>query len=121
MKAERPYPQVHITPKGQRALQAGHPWVYAGEVTELTGPVEDGGLTDIIGSKGAYLGTGFYNSHSLIRCRLLSLCLRSRFGLHPHSLRAEGEDRRRGEDSGDYRVDRAEDSRGGETGQPLRG
>ena len=52
MKAERPYPQVHITPKGQRALQAGHPWVYAGEVTELTGPVEDGGLTDIIGSKG---------------------------------------------------------------------
>ena len=72
MKAERPYPQVHITPKGQRALQAGHPWVYAGEVTELTGPVEDGGLTDIIGSKSAYLGTGFYNSHSLIRCRLLS-------------------------------------------------
>ena len=57
MKAERPYPQVHITPKGQRALQAGHPWVYAGEVTELTGPVEDGGLADIIGSKGAYFIT----------------------------------------------------------------
>ena len=79
MKAERPYPQVHITPKGQRALQAGHPWVYAGEVTELTGPVEDGGLTDIIGSKGAYLGTGFYNSHSLIRCRLLSRNANDRF------------------------------------------
>ena len=79
MKAERPYPQVHITPKGQRALQAGHPWVYAGEVTELTGPIEDGGLVDIIGSKGAYLGTGFYNSHSLIRCRLLSRNANDRF------------------------------------------
>ena len=79
MKAERPYPQVHITPKCQRALQAGHPWVYAGEVTELTGPVEDGGLADIIGSKGAYLGTGFYNSHSLIRCRLLSRNANDRF------------------------------------------
>jgi len=79
MKAERPYPQVHITPKGQRALQAGHPWVYAGEVTELTGPVEDGGLADIIGSKGAYLGTGFYNSYSLIRCRLLSRNANDRF------------------------------------------
>ena len=79
MKAERPYPQVHITPKGQRALQAGHPWVYAGEVTELTGPVEDGGLTDIIGSKGAYLGTGFYNIHSLILCRLLSRNANDRF------------------------------------------
>ena len=48
MKAERPYPQVHITQKGERALTAGHPWVYAGEVTELSGPVEDGGLADVM-------------------------------------------------------------------------
>lgn len=43
-------------PQGPAGPAGGHPWVYAGEVTELTGPVEDGGLTDIIGSKGAYLG-----------------------------------------------------------------
>ena len=79
MKAERPYPQVHITQKGERALAAGHPWVYAAEVTELSGPVEDGGLADVIGHKGAYLGTGFYNSHSLIRCRLLSRNANDRF------------------------------------------
>ena len=79
MKAERPYPQVHITQKGERALTAGHPWVYAAEVTELSGPVEDGGLADVIGHKGAYLGTGFYNSHSLIRCRLLSRNANDRF------------------------------------------
>ena len=79
MKAERPYPQVHITQKGERALTAGHPWAYAAEVTELSGPVEDGGLADVIGHKGAYLGTGFYNSHSLIRCRLLSRNANDRF------------------------------------------
>ncbi len=48
-------------------------------MTELSGPVEDGGLADVIGHKGAYLGTGFYNSHSLIRCRLLSRNANDRF------------------------------------------
>ena len=79
MKAERPYPQVRITPKGERALAAGHPWVYAAEVTALVGAVEDGGLADVVSSKGAYLGTAFYNSRSLIRCRLLSRIANDRF------------------------------------------
>ena len=35
MKADRPYPQARITEKGARALRAGHPWVYEGEVTAL--------------------------------------------------------------------------------------
>lgn len=70
MKAERPYPQVRVTRKGERALAAGHPWVYAAEVTEADESIRDGGLADIVSGKGAYLGTGFYNSHSLIRCRL---------------------------------------------------
>ena len=32
MKAARPYPIVTITPKGERAIVGGHPWVYEGEV-----------------------------------------------------------------------------------------
>ena len=28
MKAARPYPIVTITPKGERAIVDGHPWVY---------------------------------------------------------------------------------------------
>ena len=79
MKAERPYPQVRVTRKGERALAAGHPWVYAAEVTEADESVRDGGLADIVSGKGAYLGTGFYNSHSLIRCRLLSRNANDRF------------------------------------------
>lgn len=72
MKAQRPYETVTITAKGQAALTGGHPWVYEGEVTAVSGSVTDGDLVDVIGPKGAYLGTGFYNSHSKIRVRLLS-------------------------------------------------
>lgn len=72
MKAERPYIQVTITPKGERALVGGHPWVYEGEVTALSAEPEDGTLVDVVSGKGRYLGTGFYNSHSKIRVRLVS-------------------------------------------------
>ena len=48
MKAQRPYPQITITPKGEAALVGGHPWVYEGEVTGLSGPVSDGQLVDVI-------------------------------------------------------------------------
>ena len=72
MKMERPYKKVHITPKGEAALVKGHPWVYAGEVTEVEDGVTDGGLVDVVSRKGSYLGTAFYNSHSTIRCRLVS-------------------------------------------------
>ena len=77
MKAERPYEQVHITAKGEAALVGGHPWVYEGEVTG--GAAVDGELVDVLGPKGAYLGTGFYNSHSRIRVRLLSRNANDRF------------------------------------------
>lgn len=72
MKAERPYIQVSVTPKGERALVGGHPWVYEGEVTGLSAEPEDGTLVDVVSAKGRYLGTGFYNSHSKIRVRLVS-------------------------------------------------
>ena len=72
MKTERPYPKISITPKGEAALVGGHPWVYEGEVTAGDDTVSDGALVDVVSKKGRYLGTGFYNSHSKIRVRLLS-------------------------------------------------
>ncbi len=64
MKAQRPYPQITITPKGEAALVGGHPWVYEGEVTGLSGPVSDGQLVDVISRRGSWLGCGFFNSRS---------------------------------------------------------
>ena len=72
MKAQRPYIPVSVTPKGEAALLKGHPWVYEAEVTAVGGQVTDGDLVDVVSRKGSWLGTGFYNSHSKIRVRLIS-------------------------------------------------
>ena len=79
MKAERPYPQIVITPKGEAALTGGHPWVYEGEVTSISGAPADGDLVDVVSRRGSWLGAGFYNSRSLIRVRLLSRNPNDRF------------------------------------------
>ena len=79
MKAQRPYPQITITPKGEAALVGGHPWVYEGEVTGLSGPVTDGQLVDVISRRGSWLGCGFFNSRSRIRVRVLSRNPNDRF------------------------------------------
>ena len=79
MKAQRPYPQITITPKGEAALVGGHPWVYEGEVTGLSGPVSDGQLVDVISRRGSWLGCGFFNSRSRIRVRVLSRTPNDRF------------------------------------------
>ena len=72
MKAARPYPIVTITPKGERAIVDGHPWVYEGEVVSVSGTPEDGSLVDVVSKKGSWLGCGFCNSASKIRVRLVT-------------------------------------------------
>ena len=69
MKTERPYAKVAITPKGENALLQGHPWVYEGEILSTDGEIHDGDLVDVCSRRGSYLGTAFYNSHSMIRCQ----------------------------------------------------
>ncbi len=71
MKQERIYPSVSISPKGERAIKNGHPWVYDGEIRETKGNPENGALVDVF-SGNAYMGTGFYNANSRITVRLLS-------------------------------------------------
>ncbi|MCI8539211.1 MAG: class I SAM-dependent rRNA methyltransferase [Oscillospiraceae bacterium] len=78
MKQERGYPIVTVTPKGERALKNGHPWVYGAEITRQTG-AENGGLVDVVSSGGSYLGTGFYNQRSKIAVRILSRNANDRF------------------------------------------
>ena len=75
----RTLPRAVITPKGEKALRGGHPWTYADEVVSLSGQPADGELIDVYSDKDKYLGTGFYNSHSKIRLRLLSRNANDRF------------------------------------------
>lgn len=72
MKQQRPYPIVTITKKGQRAIEAGHPWVYAGEVLSCPPQAENGAIVDVMSEKGTWLGAGLFSLSSLIRVRLLS-------------------------------------------------
>ena len=82
MKAQRGFPQATITPKGERALVGGHPWVYEAEVEGIADAngaplgsasgIENGCLVDVVSRKGRYLGTGTLSASSKIRIRLIS-------------------------------------------------
>ncbi len=75
----RPYPKLTITEKGEQFIRGGHIWVYADEVLALSETPADGALCDVYTQKDRYLGTGFYNSHSKIRVRILSKNANDRF------------------------------------------
>lgn len=71
MKQQRNFPQAVITPKAEKSLRAGHPWIYDTEIKEI-GEYKNGGIVDVLSQKGAYLGSGIISEKSKIRIRLLS-------------------------------------------------
>ncbi|MBQ8091691.1 MAG: hypothetical protein IJ233_13190 [Pyramidobacter sp.] len=79
MKQERVFPRLTVTPKAERSLKSGHPWVYGEEVTDTAGAYQNGDLVDVCGRSGNYLGTGFVNDHSKIRVRVISSNANDRF------------------------------------------
>ena len=78
MNSQRNLPRASITRKGEQSVRTGHPWIYYTEITDTAG-CTDGGLCDVFSARGRYLGTGFYNSHSKIRIRLISRNANDRF------------------------------------------
>ncbi|MBQ8310737.1 MAG: class I SAM-dependent rRNA methyltransferase [Clostridia bacterium] len=68
----RNLPFVTVTEKGEKFIKSGHVWVYADEITAISEIPEDGEVVDVYTGKERYLGTGFYNSHSKIRVRILT-------------------------------------------------
>ena len=68
----REYPVFTVTPKAERSLRAGHPWVYGEEVTAVAGEYQNGDMVDVVSNKGRYLGTGWVNDHCKIRVRIIS-------------------------------------------------
>ena len=56
-------------------------WVYHTEITDIQGNCADGALADVLTQKGRYLGTGFFNSHSKIRVRIISTNSNDRFDM----------------------------------------
>lgn len=63
---------VTVTDKAAKSLRGGHPWVYDGEVLQISGEPVDGGLAEVQSRSGKWLGVGFYNGNSRIRVRVLT-------------------------------------------------
>ena len=76
---ERGYARLTVTPKAERALRAGHPWVYGEEVLSVEGAYVPGDLVDVVSRKGRWLGSGVVNDRSKIRVRILSRNTNDRF------------------------------------------
>ena len=75
----REFTKLTITPKGERSLRHGHPWVFSDEITKVDGQYSNGDLVDVLTNKGKYLGTGFINDNSKIRVRVISTNANDRF------------------------------------------
>lgn len=59
--------------KGEgRALSAGGPWIYAGEIDRIDGNPADGDIVSVVASNGFPLGKGFLNRRSKITVRMLT-------------------------------------------------
>lgn len=80
MKQERSFPSVVISKKAEAAARAGHPWVYAEEISERRGELRQGCISDVFSQKGAWLGAGFYSETSKIGVRILSDNANESFG-----------------------------------------
>jgi len=55
-----------------KRIKAGHPWVFSNEIASVRGERETGVAAELVDAGGSYMGTGYYNPHSLIAFRLLS-------------------------------------------------
>lgn len=75
----REYPCFTVTQKAERAIRAGHPWVYGEEVTSVDRPYENGAIVDVLSPKGRWLGAGLVSDASKIRVRLISSNTNDRF------------------------------------------
>lgn len=68
----RTFPVYTVTPKAEKSLRNGHPWVYGEEVVQMTQEASDGEIVDVRSVKGAYLGSGWVSQKSKIRVRVIS-------------------------------------------------
>jgi 23S rRNA (cytosine1962-C5)-methyltransferase len=63
---------VTIELRASRKVIAGHPWIYANEVTVRPADLADVDLVQVRDPAGRILATGYYHKHSLIQIRILT-------------------------------------------------
>ena len=68
----RNFKKVIVDERGRERIINSHPWVYDSNIEKIDEKITDGDLVDVVSLKDKYLGTGFYNSKSKIRVRIIS-------------------------------------------------
>ena len=64
--------ELRLKPREARRLRGGHPWVFANEIASIDPADRQEGTCRIVDDSGRFLGTGYYNRHSLISARILT-------------------------------------------------
>jgi 23S rRNA (cytosine1962-C5)-methyltransferase len=72
VSATTTHPVLRLRKNQDRRVRAGHPWIFSNEIDGIEGDPPDGAIVDVVDSRGAYLGRGYVNRHSLIAVRLLT-------------------------------------------------
>lgn len=78
MNIKREYPVVTVTERCRKRTAGGHPWIYDNEIIKCD-EIADGAIADVVSEKNRYIGTGFFNSKSKIRVRIISRNTNDRF------------------------------------------
>lgn len=63
---------LHLADGTQKRNSDGHPWVYRNQIERMEGTPNDGDVVAVFDHRGRTLGTGLYNSQSMITARLFS-------------------------------------------------
>jgi len=65
-------PQVYLKKNEEKRVLTGHPWIFSNEINSVSPSFQDGEVVNVYDYKKKFLGTGYFNSRSLIAIRLLS-------------------------------------------------
>ncbi|MBI4429005.1 MAG: class I SAM-dependent rRNA methyltransferase [Ignavibacteriales bacterium] len=57
----------------EHRILAGHQWVFSNEIASVKGEPESGDIVEVLSHQSKFLGKGFFNPHSLIAVRILTL------------------------------------------------
>ena len=64
--------QIRIDKSGEESLVSGHLWVFSNQVKQRPHGLPDGEIVEVVNERDRFLGTGTYNSKSLIAFRLFA-------------------------------------------------
>ncbi|TCP53314.1 23S rRNA (cytosine1962-C5)-methyltransferase [Tumebacillus sp. BK434] len=63
---------VYLNKKRKKRLEAGHPWVFKGEIARIEGEPNPGDIVTVHANNGMFLAKGYFNPRSQIQVRVMT-------------------------------------------------